>query len=144
MEVWDQGGWWEPASASTYCPLQNTSKMVAHLPFPAQQLATSWGDNNAFALLMPDGETLVQSQPIYRCKPGGSNGSAPLLMIGDYLQGGACRNSTPLCRNISILSSGNESMWGSHGGSDISALGGSIRVSLAMALVLAIHSRCDM
>jgi hypothetical protein len=77
---------------------------------------------------MPDGETLVQSQPIYRCAPGGSNGSGPLLMIGDYIQGGTCHNSTPLCRATSILSTGNESMWGSHGGSDISALGGSIRL----------------
>ena len=60
----------------------------------------------AFALLMPDGETLVQSQPIYRCEAGG-----PLLFLADYIQGGACHNSSALCRNTSILSSGNESMW---------------------------------
>ena len=55
---------------------------------------------------MPDGETLVQSQPIYRCEAGG-----PLLFLADYIQGGACHNSSALCRNTSILSSGNESMW---------------------------------
>jgi hypothetical protein len=120
--VWDQGGWWEPAKNSAYCPLRPGSKLVAHLPFPELATATSWGDNNAFALLLPDRETLVQSQPIYRCEAGG-----PLLFLGDYLQGGPCHNSSMACRNISILSSGNESMWGSHGGSDISAIGGTIR-----------------
>jgi hypothetical protein len=123
VPVYDQGGWWEPAAASTYCPLRNESKLIAHMPFPAGVTATSWGDNNAFALLMPDGKTLVQSQPIYRCEA-----DSPLLFLGDYIQGGSCHNSTSLCRSISILSSGNESMWGSHGGSDISALGGLIRL----------------
>ena len=120
--VYDQGGWWEPAKNSTYCPLRPGSKLIAHLPFPGAVTATAFGDNNAFALLLPDQETLLQSQPIYRCEASG-----PLLFIGDYIQGGACRNSSMACRNISILSSGTESMWGSHGGSDISAIGGTIR-----------------
>ena len=106
VPVYGQGGWWEPATAATYCTLRKSSKVVAHLPFPRDVTCTAWGNNNAFAMLMPDGETLVQSQPIYRCEAGG-----PLLFLADYIQGGACHNSSALCRNTSILSSGNESMW---------------------------------
>ena len=34
LSRYDQGGWWEPAKASTYCPLKKGSKLVAHVPFP--------------------------------------------------------------------------------------------------------------
>ena len=46
VPVYGQGGWWEPATAATYCTLRKSSKVVAHLPFPRDVTCTAWGNNN--------------------------------------------------------------------------------------------------
>ena len=75
-------------------------------------------NNNAMALLLPDNETLVQMQPVYRCDVY----PAPLLARwGNATDGGPQRfpNTT------SIFGHGT---FGAHGGSGLSSVGGSIRL----------------
>ena len=78
------------------------------LPWP-DNLTITQGGNNALALLLPDGDTLVLTQPAYRCAA-----SAPLLSLLDAAHGRA-----------SLRGAGN---WGGHGGSALNAIGGSLRV----------------
>ena len=53
---------------------------MTHIPFPRNATFTAFGENNAFAVLLPDKTTLVQSQPLYRCKP-----DTPILALRQYL-----------------------------------------------------------
>lgn len=79
--------------------------------------APGQSNNNAMALLLPDNETLVQMQPVYRC----GFYPAPLLARwGNKTDGGPQRfpNTT------SIFGDG---ALGAHGGSGLSSIGGSIR-----------------
>jgi hypothetical protein len=62
--------------------------------------------NNASAFLMPDGRTLVQLEPLARCAPGGT--------VYGWMW-----------PNVDLMGDG---ILGSHGGSSLSAIGGSIRI----------------
>lgn len=103
---YNQGHWGGPASATAYC--NTTGSLVQQLRFPADATVEMWGNNNAAALLQPDGDTLVLTQPLYVCSPG-----APVLSILDRAHGTA-----------SIRGDG---ALGGHGGSGLSALGGAVR-----------------
>jgi hypothetical protein len=81
---------------------------VQTVPWPANLTITQPG-NNALALLLPDGDSLILTQPAYRCTP-----SAPLLSLFDHNFGTG-----------SLRGLGN---WGGHGGSALNAIGGSLRI----------------
>lgn len=80
--------------------------------------AGNQANNNAMALLLPDNETLVQMQPVYRC---GVYPSPLLARWGNDTDGGP--QNFP--NTTSILGDG---ILGAHGGSGLSSIGGSIRL----------------
>lgn len=85
------------------------------LPFPVNYTTDCHLNNNAAALLMPDNVTLMQFQPLYRGSPG-----SPIMAQWPP--------TTPYPFwagwNISIEGEG---LWGAHGGSFLSSIGGTIR-----------------
>lgn len=86
------------------------------VPFPAALMVDCEDNNNAFALLLPDNATLLQSQPLYRAAPGRPIMAQwpPTTPYAGFLAGW----------NISILGEG---AAGAHGGSFLSSIGGTIR-----------------
>jgi hypothetical protein len=81
---------------------------LATVPVPINYvLAGNTLDNRSAAFLMPDGHTVEQNQPFTRCKAGGP---ATTLVTE---------------ANTDIYSQG---LYGAHGGSGLSALGGTIRL----------------
>lgn len=115
--VYDQGEW--GATPAEYCTRQPTAQLVTHIPFPANATFTAFGNNNAFAVLLPDQVTIVQSQPLYRCEP-----NSPVLALRQYLI--SRHTSVPI--NVSIEAGGYKTMLGPHGGTGLSAIGGTIRL----------------
>lgn len=86
------------------------------VPFPHDYMGDCEDNNNAFALLLGDNETLLQSQPLYRSAPGAAimaqwPPSSPFGFMGGW--------------NQSILGDG---ALGAHGGSFLSSIGGTLRV----------------
>ena len=86
------------------------------VPFPAALMVDCEDNNNAFALLLPDNETLLQSQPLYRAAPGRPIMAQypPTTPYVGFMAGW----------NISILGEGAN---GAHGGSFLSSIGGTLR-----------------
>ena len=91
-------------------------------------------NNNAMGILMPDNRTLVQTQPAYRCTPGGPllsmyhRGRAVCHWPGEFAipRGSGWHAGGPefFPWEIDILGDG---ALGAHGGSGLSAVGGTIR-----------------
>lgn len=81
--------------------------LIAQVPVPADYVLGNSGENNSAAFLMSDGETVEQNQPFTRCSAGGS--ATTLVAFPD----------------TSIYGEGPD---GAHGGSGLSALGGTIRL----------------
>ena len=123
VEWVDQGDW----GADDHC--KRTGQVVASIRLPRAFTTASdcaaghckspanQPNNNAMGVLLADNVTLVQMQPAYRCGPG-----APLFArFGNRTDG--CPQRFP---NVtSILGDG---ALGSHGGSGLSGVGGTIRV----------------
>lgn len=84
------------------------------MPLPASLVTDCVDNNNSAGVLLPDNITLVQMQPFYRPAAGGP-------MIAWYHTGAP----QPFPWEMSILDNGT---YGSHGGSGLSGVGGSIRV----------------
>mmetsp|Transcript_3439 Transcript_3439/g.8200 ORF Transcript_3439/g.8200 Transcript_3439/m.8200 type:complete len:378 (+) Transcript_3439:2-1135(+) len=112
----DQGDW----GPSDKCAVVGPN--VLTIPFPhnftsgSREAPPGQINNNAAGLLLVDNRTLVQMQPLYRCEPGG-----PILARWGPDRG--CPNPFP---NVTdILGDG---ALGSHGGSGLSGIGGTIRV----------------
>eukprot|EP01049_Picozoa_sp_SAG25_P002079 SAG25_NODE_103_length_15482_cov_9.187415_9_plen_550_part_00 len=121
-------------TARNNCSYLCSGELVGTLPFP-HSWTTPWLGNGAAAVLLPDNETLVQMQPLVRCAPG-----SPIFALDwrNFIPatGSACEDSpgaanrSPLplpglpTSNTSILSEGT---WGGHGGTRLSAIGGTIR-----------------
>lgn len=121
LTPWVDQGWW---GARNHCDV-TSSDVAAMIPFPHDWTSASDGgrstpwqsNNNAMAILLPDNVTLVQTQPAYRCEPGG-----PLLGRWGNITDG-CPQRFP---NVtSILGDG---ALGAHGGSGLSGIGGTIRL----------------
>jgi hypothetical protein len=95
------GGW-----GGNRCTASGSALISA--PIPTGFVVPSNGHNNALAVLMPDGQTVVQGQPFARCSAGGP---ATLLALApsDNLYG--------------------DGILGAHGGSGLSSLGGTIRLN---------------
>jgi hypothetical protein len=104
----DQGHWGGPTTPAAYCTL--TGPLVQQLHMPASLNISTFGNNNAAAILQPDGRTLVLCQPIYVCGPG-----APVLAL--QLKAGM--------RTADLYVG--DGRLGGHGGSDLNAIGGTIR-----------------
>lgn len=103
---WYSQGFW---NSTPHCDLFPWSRFVDNVSWPAGTTITA-GGNNALALLLPDGDSLVLTQPAYQC-----NASAPVLLsLYDARFG-----------RQSIRGVGN---WGGHGGSALNAIGGSLRL----------------
>ncbi len=123
----NQGDW----GGDDHCHI--TGKVASHLRFPQNWTSASdCGDqtdpakcaskpnqpnNNAMGVLLEDGETIVQMQPAYRCTAGG-----PLLARwGNSTDG--CPQQFP-----NVTSIFGDGALGSHGGSGLSGIGGTIRL----------------
>ena len=91
-----------------------TGTVRDHLPMPHDFVTDCVANNNGAAVLLPDNETLVQMQPLYRGTAG-----APFIA---WWHTGAPQ---PFPWNVSILGDG---ALGAHGGSGLSAIGGTIRL----------------
>ena len=126
----DQGDW----GGDDHCNVQPSAKVAARIPFPRNWTSASDCDdptdtatcrsasgqpnNNAMAVLLADNVTIVQMQPAYRC---GAFPAPLLARFGNATDG--CPQRFP---NVtSILGGG---ALGAHGGSGLSAVGGSIRL----------------
>jgi hypothetical protein len=101
--VYGPGGWKKRCSG--------TKTMNISLPIPDDLIIPDarpgYTPNNAAAFLLPDGKTLVQLEPLARCKPGGP------VFGWRYFP------------DVNIYGKG---IGGSHFGSGLSAIGGSIRL----------------
>jgi hypothetical protein len=108
-------GWWgsDPQCGTDHCCRKTGSRVVGTLPFP-RNWTINMTSNNAAAVLMPDRQTLVQFQPLVRCAPGSPIFSLPPQQFMNW----AGR------QNLSILGDG---IWGAHGGSHLSSIGGTVR-----------------
>lgn len=84
-----------------------TGSLLTRVPMPPNFLVSSSGENAGAAFLMPDGRTIVQMQPLARCKNGGH---ATSLVVFD---------------SVDIEGDGR---LGAHGGSGLSSIGGSLRL----------------
>jgi len=104
VDWFSQGHW----NKTPDCEQFPWSPLVGRVPWPAN-LSITRGGNNALALLLPDGDSLVLTQPAYRCGAG-----APLLSLRDAAHGAG-----------SLRGNGD---YGGHGGSALNAIGGSLRL----------------
>jgi hypothetical protein len=80
---------------------------LATVPFPTNLVVPDGRGNYSFAILMPDGQTVVQGQPIARCTAGG-----PVTALH-------------IAPSANLYTDGT---LGAHGGSGLSSLGGTIRL----------------
>jgi hypothetical protein len=81
--------------------------LVVSVPMPSDYVVPHSTENNSAVFLMPDRRTIVQTQPLTRCTAG-----APGTSMAKFA-------------NVDLYGNG---ITGSHGGSGLSALGGSIRL----------------
>ena len=99
--VWNGAGW----SGGSRCSAQGP--VLGRAPIPTNLVVPTSTSNYSFAVLMTDGQTVVQGQPLARCNTGGA---ATALHL-----------STP----ANLYTDGT---LGAHGGSGMSSLGGTIRL----------------
>ena len=96
-------------------------EVMASLRLPENFTTDCGMNNNAAAVLMPNGRHLVEFQPIYRPVPGGPvMGQTPQGCVGQPCELNRCHPAA----DCDILGNGTT---GAHGGSGLSSLGGSIR-----------------
>lgn len=115
LTPWFNQGWWGSPGGNDHCIVESPQP-YAHIPFPANATATNFGGNNAAGMLQPDNVTLLQMQPLYRCQP-----NSPVLARVMYPRTWV---------DQSILGNGTH---GAHGGSGLSAMGGSLRLGELLA-----------
>jgi hypothetical protein len=84
-----------------------TGGLLMMVPMPASYVEPNGTANNAAAFLMPDNRTIVQTQPLARCTAG------------------AAGTSMATFANVDLYGPG---ITGAHGGSGLSAIGGTIRL----------------
>ena len=143
--TWFMQGWWGQAPKSSCVPTQannqcHCSQMPGTLKFTQQQIrlpnfvkelnVATPNCNNALSMLQPDNKTVIQTQPAFRCDPGGplfslTNGTGPHSRGGPQTYPLTVDITSDL--NVGVNSSLNTAL-GAHGGSGLSALGGVIRL----------------
>lgn len=84
-----------------------TGGLMYQVPMPSNYIIPNTNKNSSAVFLMRDGRTLVQTQPVARCTAGG-----PATSFAKFT-------------NVDLYGSG---ITGAHGGSGLSAIGGSIRL----------------
>lgn len=84
-----------------------TGGQLLRVPIPSNYIIPNSTSNSSSAFLMPDGRTIVQAQPVARCYAG-----APATALVKFAP-------------VDLYGPG---ITGAHGGSGLSAVGGSIRV----------------
>src|SRR5207249_4350496 len=94
-------------------PPQTAPVRLFRLPMPSNFFVPHGPGNNSAAFLKPDGRTLIQTQPFTRCAPPNGDGSGTTLTD---------QNQFP---PVDLYGDG---IKGSHGGSGLSAIGGSLRI----------------
>jgi hypothetical protein len=99
--VWNGAGW----SGGSRCSAKGP--VLGRAPIPTSLVVPTSTNNYSFAVLMTDGQTVVQGQPLARCNPGGSATALHLSLPGNLYTDGTL---------------------GAHGGSGMSSLGGAIRL----------------
>ncbi|MDB4963586.1 MAG: hypothetical protein JWP01_3585 [Myxococcales bacterium] len=99
---YSSAGW----SGNSRCGATN-STVLARVPMPADFVVADASGNNSTAFLLADRRTLVQTQPLARCTAGG------------------IATSLVKMPNVDLYGDG---ITGSHGGSGMSAIGGTIRL----------------
>lgn len=87
--------------------MPTSQKVISTVPLPADFLVPSDGENGIVAALLPDNRTIRQLQPFARCSVG-----APATALVPFT-------------DVDIYSDG---ITGAHGGSNLSGIGGSLRV----------------
>eukprot|EP00037_Helgoeca_nana_P006337 m.58457 g.58457 ORF g.58457 m.58457 type:complete len:772 (+) comp17225_c0_seq1:86-2401(+) len=114
---WYSQGWWGPTPTNHCAPVTPTSQPVSRIALPANFTTPPGEGNNALAVLLSDNRTVVQTQPAYRCTPG-----SPLFSKWGNATDG-CPQQFP--NTTDILGDG---ALGAHGGSGLSAIGGTVRL----------------
>jgi hypothetical protein len=84
-----------------------TGGLLYTVPMPSNYIVPNTNRNSSATFLMADGRTIVQTQPLARCTAGGS------------------ATSMAKFTNVDLYGTG---ITGAHGGSGLSAIGGSIRL----------------
>ena len=84
-----------------------TGGLMYQVPMPSNYIIPNTNKNSSAVFLMKDGRTLVQTQPVARCSAGG-----PATAYAKFA-------------NVDLYGPG---ITGAHGGSGLSAIGGSIRL----------------
>jgi hypothetical protein len=84
-----------------------TGGLLVSVPMPSNYVVPNNTENSSAAFLMPDGRTIIQTQPLARCTSGG-----PATSLVKFA-------------GVDLYGAG---ITGAHGGSGLSAIGGSIRV----------------
>jgi len=102
VDVYYNGVGW---SGGNRCTVQGS--LLTRVPMPTEFVVPNSPANESTAALLPDGRTLIQMQPLARCSAGGD--ATSLVAWG----------------GVDLYGTG---IPGAHGGSNLSAIGGSIRV----------------
>jgi hypothetical protein len=105
--MWYNQGWWGGSGS----PCNITGEFVGFINFPANLTVTNHHNDNAAAILHPDNHTIINTQPLYRCNPG-----SPVLSL---------QFSGRIAKDDIVFGNG---IWGAHGGSGLSSIGGTIRL----------------
>lgn len=107
--AYSSAGWSDTSRCSSTGTAPSWTGLPVTVPVPSSFIVPSDGGNNCASFLMADGHTIVEVQPFTRCA-GKSYGTA-LLRFTEY--------------PIDLYGDG---AYGSHGGSGLSGVGGSLRV----------------
>jgi len=118
----NQGHWGPPKTPEAYCSISGEEIGKLHVPYNFTSPlggasgnpgpSTAWGGNYPVVLLQPDQQTVLLSQPVYRCAPG-----SPWLS----------RKPQDGFEYANIVTD-NGNLGSGHGGSGLSGLGGAIRM----------------
>ena len=92
---------------------EHTGELICEVPYPKSwEISPDTWDgltpNAALAVLMPDGRTIKQLQPFAHCDPASDEGTATYVAADEDIYG--------------------EGTYGAHGGSELSAIGGTLRI----------------
>ena len=106
--AWYAQGWWGNPGGTAHCNITGTPLPL--IAFPRDAIFDHWGHNNGAGIVSPDNQTVTQTQPLYRCSPG-----SPVF--------GLKPDEAWIGQDL-VLGNGTR---GAHGGSGLSAVGGTIR-----------------
>jgi len=101
--MYSSAGW----SGVSRCEPSTPQRILFSAPYPANFIVPSDGNNYGVAILMPDNQTIKQTQPVCRCTATGKVTSLDVFP------------------DVNLYTDG---IRGAHGGSSLSAVGGTIRL----------------